>query len=550
VRGWTQRCRWVVTHLLWNAGEPDPRVLQSSFTLILLVALGLRVAGEGPVGLVSWPVAGVALSVVGAVVVLTASARRVAVLAWGLAALHIAALGALAQGADFDAASPLVVLPAIWLGLELGMRGAAIATTATIAFVTVPGVLSHGTDLVTLERLLLLPALAGFGALATTAALTAARTAQARAEVREADLGAAMEVIERNRRSAEAIFEAVDVGLALLDRNGQPLLLNQRLAEFSELAYPGGDISQAWVFDETGTTPLPIEDVPTSRARRGEEFDDFRVWIGRDEDSRRAMSISARRVEHSDGSLLGAAVSYTDVTDFMRAMQVKDDFVALVSHELRTPLTSIVGYVAVILERTDLDPGLRKHLEVVARNGRRLQRLVGDLLEEVQHSGRTAPLREQGTDLAAIVRDSVVAARPSATRAGVHLEVEAPESIAITGDPQRLAQVVDNLVSNAIKYTEPGGRAHVHAVVDDACAVIRVRDTGIGIKAEDQGQLFTRFFRTREATLSAIQGVGLGLSITKSIVESHGGLIEVDSEPGKGSEFRVVLPLHVARLAS
>jgi signal transduction histidine kinase len=80
--------------------------------------------------------------------------------------------------------------------------------------------------------------------------------------------------------------------------------------------------------------------------------------------------------------------------------------------------------------------------------------------------------------------------------------------------------------------------------------VIRVRDTGIGIKPEDQAQLFTRFFRTREATLSAIQGVGLGLSISKSIVESHGGLIEVDSEFGRGSEFRVVLPLHLARLAS
>jgi signal transduction histidine kinase len=540
----------VITHLLWNAGEPDPRVLQSSFTLILLLALGLRVAGEGPVGLVSWPVAGVALSVIGAVVVLTASARRVAVLAWGLAALHIAALGALAQGADFDAASPLVVLPAIWLGLELGMRGAAIATTATVAFITVPGVLSHGTDLVTLERLLLLPALAGFGALATTAALTAARTAQARAEVREADLGAAMAVIERNRRSALAIFEAVDIGLALLDRNGQPTLINQRLMEFSELAYPGGNVEDGWVFDEGGTTRVPIDEVPTSRARRGEEFDDLRVWVGRDEETRRAMSISARRVEDAHGAMTGAAVSYTDVTDFMRALQVKDDFVALVSHELRTPLTSIVGYVSVALERTDLDPLLRKHLEAVARNGQRLERLVGDLLEEVQHSGRPVPLQEQGTDLAAIVRESVLAARPGAARAGVELVVAAPETIAFTGDPQRLAQVVDNLVSNAIKYTGPGGQARVEATIDDTSAVICVSDTGIGIKEEDQAQLFTRFFRTREATLSAIQGVGLGLSITKSIVESHGGVIEVDSEPGRGSEFRVVLPLHLARLAS
>jgi signal transduction histidine kinase len=230
--------------------------------------------------------------------------------------------------------------------------------------------------------------------------------------------------------------------------------------------------------------------------------------------------------------------------------QAKSEFLSIASHELRTPLTSIVGYVAVILERDDLDPGLRKHLDVVARNSRRLQQLVGDLLEEAQQTGHPAPLREQETDLAAIVRDAVVAARPSATRAGVVLEVDAPDAIAFTGDPQRLAQVVDNLVSNAIKYTEAGGRAEVQASVVDACAVIRVRDTGIGIKPEDRDHLFTRFFRTREATLSAIQGVGLGLSISKSIIESHGGQIEVDSELGRGSEFRVVLPLRAARLAS
>ena len=382
-----------------------------------------------------------------------------------MAVVNIAALGMLADGPDLGTASPLLVLPALWLGLAMGLRGAALAIGAVLAFITVPGLVAHGTDAVTLERLIVLPVVAGVGAASITAGLSAARAAQARAEAREAELEAAMEVIERSRRSAHAIFEAVDVGLALLDRNGQPMLINHRLAEFSELAYPAGNVADGWVFDESGTVRLDIDDVPTSRARRGEEFDDVRVWVGEQEERRRAMSISARRVEHADGSLVGAAISYTDVTDFMRALQVKDDFIALVSHELRTPLTSIVGYVAVILERTDLDPGLRKHLDVVARNGRRLQQLVGDLLEEVQQTGHPAPLREQDTDLAAIVRDSVVAARPSATRAGVVLEVDAPDAIAFTGDPQRLAQVVDNLVSNAIKYTglrRAGRGAGVH----------------------------------------------------------------------------------------
>ena len=412
----------------------------------------------------------------------------------------------------------------MWLGLGMGLQGAGLAIGAVVSFMTVPGIVVHGTDAANLERLLILPVIAGVGAAAITAGLTAARSAQARAEAREAELAAAMQVIERNRRSAHAIFEAVDVGLALLDRNGQPMLINQRLSEFSELAYPGGNITDGWVFDETGAVRLAIDDVPTSRARRGEEFDDVRVWVGEEEAARRAMSISARRVEHADGSLLGAAVSYTDVTDFMRALQVKDDFIALVSHELRTPLTSIVGYVAVILERTDLEPWLRKHLEVVARNGRRLQRLVGDLLEEV------AALRAAGYRCASRARTSrpssgTASSPPDRTRRapGYTSRSTVPDTIALTGDPQRLAQVVDNLVSNAIKYTEPGGRAQVSASVDARSAVIRVRDTGIGISAGGPGPALHPVLPHREATLSAIQGVGLGLAITKSIVESHGG---------------------------
>lgn len=550
MRKWSRRCRWVFAHLCWNDGAPDPRVLQIGFTSLVAGAVALRAASQTAPSLLGWPVAGLAMSVVGAVAVLLAPAERLPGLARLVAVLNIAALGMLAAGSDPGTASPLLILPALWLGQELGLRGAAVAVTSAVAFLTIPGVLSHGTDAVTLERLLVLPIVAGVGALSITAGLTAARAAQARAEAREAQLERALAVIERNQRSANAIFEAVDIGLALLDEDGTPSLMNQRLAEFSQLAYPGGDLDAAQVYDESGTVRLEVEAVPTARARRGEEFDDIRVWVGDDERTRRAMSISARRVEDADGELLGAAVSYTDITEFMRALEVKDEFIALVSHELRTPLTSIVGYVSIILDEEDVDPLTRRQLEVVERNALRLQRLVGDLIDEVQHSRSPRALREQQADLAQIVRDSVAAARPQAESAGVRLVSEAPTPIEVTGDPQRLAQVVDNLVSNAIKYTGSGGHAHVHATIEDEVAVIRVSDTGIGIDPADQRQLFTRFFRTKQATVSAIQGVGLGLSISKSIVEGHGGLIEVESEVGRGSEFRVRLPLGSSRLAS
>jgi signal transduction histidine kinase len=108
-----------------------------------------------------------------------------------------------------------------------------------------------------------------------------------------------------------------------------------------------------------------------------------------------------------------------------------------------------------------------------------------------------------------------------------------------------MAQVVDNLVSNAVKYTPEGGRVRVELGVDGSRVELVVRDTGIGIEAHDRERLFTRFFRSRHAEERSIQGVGLGLSITKSIVESHGGRIEVESETGRGSVFRVRIPLEV-----
>ncbi len=262
------------------------------------------------------------------------------------------------------------------------------------------------------------------------------------------------------------------------------------------------------------------------------------------------MSISARRVEDPDGDLMGAAVSYTDVTDLMRALQVKDEFIALVSHELRTPLTSIVGYVAIALDEDDLDPMLRRQPEVVARNARRLERLVGDLLDEVAaQPARPASLSEQSADLAAIARRR---RRPRAPRRDERRRTggEIAESIALTGDGQRLAQVVDNLVSNAIKYTPSGGRATVQASVERGRAVLRVSDTGIGIDLADQDRPLRpvlpdpRGHAARDPGRRARpldQQVDRGEPRRRDRGRERGGA---------GSEFRVELPLDLAEVTS
>jgi|SRR6478735_38804 len=229
--------------------------------------------------------------------------------------------------------------------------------------------------------------------------------------------------------------------------------------------------------------------------------------------------------------------------ELAEALRVKGEFVALVSHELRTPLTSIVGYAQLLEDDPGITPRGREQLVIMQRNAQRLQRLIADLLETAQRDrGVPMSLSVTSTDLAEIVRQAVEASRPAADSLGVELGLVAPEALSASVDPQRISQVVDNLLTNAVKYSERGGRVDVRLEDDLDHVELTVTDTGIGISAVDREQLFTPFFRTDDAARRAAAGAGLGLSITRDIVTGHGGTIEVESEPGCGSVFRVRLP--------
>jgi signal transduction histidine kinase len=223
---------------------------------------------------------------------------------------------------------------------------------------------------------------------------------------------------------------------------------------------------------------------------------------------------------------------------------MKDEFVALVSHELRTPLTSIVGYVELVLDQESgaLSEEQEQYLHVIDRNSRRLQRLVGDLLFIARYHAGKFEIQCTPIDLGSLAHECVDAALPTAQSAGVELICTSAEQIDMSGDQVRVAQVLDNLVSNALKFTPRGGRVELKATADGGLIGIEVSDTGIGISKDAQEHLFEKFFRTSEATKQAIQGTGLGLAITQVIVEAHGGTIVVESEEGIGSTFRVTLP--------
>jgi signal transduction histidine kinase len=225
--------------------------------------------------------------------------------------------------------------------------------------------------------------------------------------------------------------------------------------------------------------------------------------------------------------------------------RLKDEFLSLVSHELRTPLTSIRGYLDLVLDEEAgyLNPEQRRFLEAVDRNSGRLLRLVGDLLFVAQADAGRLSLERAKVDLSQVAADCVEGAMPTASEKSVKLVLSAEAVPAVIGDRGRLAQVLDNLVANALKFTPEGGTVEVRTRPEDDHVTLEVADTGIGIPAKDQPRLFERFFRSSVAEDQAIPGTGLGLAIVKAIVEAHAGRITIESREGAGTTFRVELPL-------
>lgn len=361
----------------------------------------------------------------------------------------------------------------------------------------------------------------------------------------EQRLRAAIAEVEHERQTIETVFETVGVGLLLIDAEGRYQRMNRRHRETMNLPFPGGHAGRAGqlghVYHLDGRTPLTREEMPSYRATQGEEFTDYRYWVGDDPLTRAAFTTSARQVRAPSGERLGAALAYQEITDLLRALQVKDQFVSSASHELRTPLTAMLGHLEMLAEE-DLPPDVLDRLRVVQRNAERLRTLVADLLLVAQAGEVGLVMQRSELDLVPLVRDAVETARPSAERAGIDLRLETPDRLVVRADGPRLRQVVDNLVSNGVKYTEPGGSVTVTARLSAGAVELVVADTGIGIAAAEVPQVFTRFFRGGEALRKHIPGTGLGLEVVSSIVTAHGGTIDVDSEPGRGTTFTVTLP--------
>ncbi|MDQ0866522.1 sensor histidine kinase [Arthrobacter globiformis] len=448
-----------------------------------------------------------------------------------------------ATAASFTSLGLLLVFPVIWLAARLGKLGVALSFLGSALVATVPMVVAPSTAPFDAARPFLLPAIMTVIALAIHVLLSSVVSQDRRLKLKDAELRTAYQESLERQRLLDTMLDIVGVGVHAVDASGRDILMNQQHRRNRALAVPPGAPDPADqevdLLASDGTTPIPPEHRPVARAVQGQSFSDYLVRVGSPA-NQRVLSSTARAIRDKEGNFTGSVLAFSDVTEFVNALAIKDDFVANISHEFRSPLMSILGYLDLVLDSPEEHPGQHEaFLRIAQKNGEQLLNLVSDLLSASSDSMGVHPQR---MDLLDLIRMCVATAKPRAESRGVEIVNEATGSLWLTADSGRVTQVLDNLLSNAVKYSRPGDTVTVRAWDTADLAHFAVADTGIGIAEQDLPKIFTRYFRSDSVRESLIPGVGLGLGIVKRIVENHGGTVTASSKPGLGSIFTVTLP--------
>ena len=452
-------------------------------------------------------------------------------------AIDILAITLMVLSEPASAFGLLWIFPASWLASGFGLLGlfaAIVAIAGITGLLLAIGAQSIGYAPVLLPLVLI--------ALAATSYLTARRSdAQRVLLAKQAQLLTA--VLERTRRQEQEVTEvldAVDFGVIRMSADGSTSVANEAHGRLQR-AVRTEDVAEVPAFRDDGVTPLPRDELPLERARRGEVFDGEVIWFGEGDADRQALSVTSRRLTDTAGGDAGAIVVSRDVTAELSALRGRDELVASVSHELRTPLTAILGFLDLAIEDPELPDGVRSNLDIAERNAERLLRIVGDILAASSSSSASVEvsLTPRALDAADVVRASVEALSPRAAEREVTIDTAGVAEAPAWADPLRLRQVVDNLLANAIAYNRAGGSVHLGTTTDGRATWILVRDTGRGMVETERARLFERYYRAGGTRAS---GTGLGLAISRDIVRAHGGEIAVRTAPGAGSTFIVKLP--------
>ena len=343
--------------------------------------------------------------------------------------------------------------------------------------------------------------------------------------------------ITLERDKVSLILDCMDEGLILLDENGKVLSINR--AARTLFGFPEGEqVDGALLLTRSrrlrdaigqchqkGSAILLDVDALTENARS------LRMFIS---------PVSDRQYE---GQRVGTSILISDVTELKKAEGIRAQFTANVSHELKTPLTSIKGFTDMLSSGMVADPADQKRfLTMIGVEVDRLIDLINDILKLSELESVAIEQSEEHSDALEVARETADLLSPAAQKAGITLSVEGDHAT-VAVPKSRLKELLLNLMSNGVKYSESGGSVSARLTCRDGQVVITVSDTGIGIPPEDQGRVFERFYRVEKGRARKNGGTGLGLAIVKHITQLYGGTVGLESQVGKGSTFTVTLPL-------
>ncbi|MFS0868196.1 sensor histidine kinase [Microbacterium sp. 179-B 1A2 NHS] len=433
----------------------------------------------------------------------------------------------------------LWVFPIAWVATYYAMRELIVALTLT-ALVSLADRWNEGlTVAVALELLIVILALAFLG----ITMIIGARRSKAFRHLthRQADrLDLTLQRVQSAEQRVNALFDSITVALARVNPSGELVAANASYRAVYDLDptdfrfATGGAVE----YDDYRGTALPASHTSIARAARGDSVDRERLWLFDRSGTWRSFGLTIRPAEPNSLGEPTALIELEDLTAIAEAQREQPTAARVVSHELRNPLTAILGHADLLLESDGLSPAQREHLAVIESASERMLTLIQGLL---------APASEADTagtvfDMAALVHASVEAFTPAASAAEVTILCIAGHPLPVEGDAFRLRQVVDNVLSNAVKYTDRGSVRVSADRVDDVIEVV-VADDGMGMSPEDLERIFTPYFRAQSVQEGGIAGTGLGMGITRDIVDSHGGTLTIDSTLGNGTTVTIALPV-------
>ncbi|WP_138135882.1 HAMP domain-containing sensor histidine kinase [Pseudarthrobacter sp. NamE2] len=425
----------------------------------------------------------------------------------------------------------LIAFPVIWLAVSASKTRLALAITAPLLG-TIVSPLALGSEIEQREliRMILFPVI--MGGLAITAHLVAEGVLKHRniRDQKDRELVRLHESTKNHEQLLDAVLETVNVGVWAIDTDGGDILTNRRLRADRTMAQQMPGVNPFVVGPDQSAQAMP--DHPAKLALKGDSFTNKLIRVGAGE-QQQSFSVTAKPLQDKEGRQKGSVLAFTNVTDLVTALEARDKFVATVSHELRTPLTPMLGYLELLKDEPDAG-----YIDVIDRNAQRLLTLINDLLLVASED---LEIRRRPANLSKLLKQAARNAEPEASAKGITLNNHIPGGLQAEVDPEQFTRAITLLLSNAIKFSPNGSEVKIGLRQHNDRFTCSIQDQGIGMTEEEQEHAFTKFFRSDHAMKTAVPGAGLGLSISKAIIEAHNGQIRLKSRPGGGTTVTVSL---------